>query len=119
MNKATTVDNPLGIERVGRLLARYAIPSIIALIINSLYNMVDQIFIGQGVGFWETGQRTLSPRLRRSRLRSPRFLVTDLQLFLVSALERERVRKQRKDLGHQSFMEVSLALSGPLSLLLS
>ena len=52
MNKATSVENPLGIERVGRLLARYAIPSIIALIINSLYNMVDQIFIGQGVGFW-------------------------------------------------------------------
>ena len=51
MNKATTVENPLGYERVGRLLARYAIPSIIALIINSLYNMVDQIFIGQGVGF--------------------------------------------------------------------
>lgn len=46
MNKATTVENPLGYERVGRLLARYAIPSIIALIINSLYNMVDQIFIG-------------------------------------------------------------------------
>ena len=55
MNKATTVENPLGIERVGRLLARYAIPSIIALIINSLYNMVDQIFIGQGVGFLGNG----------------------------------------------------------------
>ncbi len=55
MNKAATVENPLGIERVGRLLARYAIPSIIALIINSLYNMVDQIFIGQGVGFLGNG----------------------------------------------------------------
>jgi len=55
MNKATTVENPLGYERVGRLLARYAIPSIIALIINSLYNMVDQIFIGQGVGFLGNG----------------------------------------------------------------
>ena len=41
MNKATTVENPLGYERVWRLLARYAIPSIIALIINSLYNTVD------------------------------------------------------------------------------
>ena len=55
MNKATTVENPLGYERVGRLLARYAIPSIIALIINSLYNMVDQIFIGQGVVFLGNG----------------------------------------------------------------
>ena len=33
----------------------YAIPSIISLIINSLYNMVDQIFIGQGVGFLGNG----------------------------------------------------------------
>ena len=56
MNKATTVENPLGYERVGRLLARYAIPSIIALIINSLYNMVDQIFIGQGVIFLGGGR---------------------------------------------------------------
>lgn len=55
MNKVTTVENPLGYERVGRLLARYAIPSIIALIINSLYNMVDQIFIGQGVGMLGNG----------------------------------------------------------------
>lgn len=55
MDKVSTVENPLGSERVGKLLARYAIPSIISLIINSLYNMVDQIFIGQGVGFLGNG----------------------------------------------------------------
>lgn len=54
MNNVQTA-NPLGHERVGKLLARYAIPSIISLIINSLYNMVDQIFIGQGVGFLGNG----------------------------------------------------------------
>lgn len=47
--------NPLGQERIGKLLVRYAVPSIISLIINSLYNMVDQIFIGQGVGFLGNG----------------------------------------------------------------
>ena len=55
MDKVSTMENPLGHERVGKLLARYAIPSIISLIINSLYNMVDQIFIGQGVGFLGNG----------------------------------------------------------------
>lgn len=45
-----TKENPLGTERVGRLLRSYAIPGIISIVINSLYNMVDQIFIGQGVG---------------------------------------------------------------------
>ena len=55
MNQTTTAANPLGYERIGKLLRSYAIPSIISLTINSLYNMVDQIFIGQGVGFLGNG----------------------------------------------------------------
>ncbi|MBR1779780.1 MAG: MATE family efflux transporter [Oscillospiraceae bacterium] len=43
--------NPLGYERIGKLLRGFAIPSIIALLVSSLYNVVDQVFIGQGVGF--------------------------------------------------------------------
>lgn len=40
----------LGTESIGRLLMQYAIPAIIAMTASSLYNMVDSIFIGQGVG---------------------------------------------------------------------
>ena len=40
----------LGILPVGKLLMQYAIPAIIAMTASSLYNMVDSIFIGQGVG---------------------------------------------------------------------
>ena len=40
----------LGTERVSKLLMQYAIPAIIAMTASSLYNMVDSIFIGQGVG---------------------------------------------------------------------
>lgn len=40
----------LGTKPVGKLLAQYAIPAIIAMTAASLYNMVDSIFIGQGVG---------------------------------------------------------------------
>ena len=43
--------NPLVTERVGKLLLQYAIPCIISLLIGSLYNIVDQIFIGHGVGY--------------------------------------------------------------------
>lgn len=46
-NKATL---ELGTKPVGRLLMQYAIPSIIAMTASSLYNMVDSIFIGKGVG---------------------------------------------------------------------
>ncbi len=51
MNSDKTQINPLGTENTGRLAARYAIPSVISLVVNSLYNMVDQVFIGQGVGY--------------------------------------------------------------------
>lgn len=42
--------NPLAAERVGRLIAKFAVPAIISMLVSSLYNIVDQIFIGQGVG---------------------------------------------------------------------
>ena len=40
----------LGTEKIGTLLRQYAVPAIIAMTASSLYNMVDSIFIGQGVG---------------------------------------------------------------------
>ncbi|MCR5069609.1 MAG: MATE family efflux transporter [Prevotella sp.] len=40
----------LGTKPVGRLLLQYALPAIVAMVASSLYNMVDSIFIGQGVG---------------------------------------------------------------------
>ncbi len=47
----TEQGNPLGYEKLPVLLKSYAIPSIIAMLVSSLYNIVDQIFIGQGVGY--------------------------------------------------------------------
>ena len=44
------IENPLGTKPLGGLLVSLAIPSIIANVVNALYNVVDQIFIGQGVG---------------------------------------------------------------------
>ena len=43
-------ENPLATERTGKLIAKFAIPAIISMLVSSLYNIVDQIFIGQGVG---------------------------------------------------------------------
>lgn len=39
-----------GTENIGKLLMQYAVPAIIAMTASSLYNMVDSIFIGHGVG---------------------------------------------------------------------
>ena len=49
--KQNTADNPLGYKSIPSLLRGFAIPSIIAMLVSSLYNIVDQIFIGQGVGY--------------------------------------------------------------------
>ena len=43
-------ENPLGCEPINHLMARFAIPSIIAMLVSALYNMVDQFFIGHSVG---------------------------------------------------------------------
>ncbi len=42
--------NPLGTEPVGKLMLRFAVPSIIAMLVGALYNIVDQLFIGHAVG---------------------------------------------------------------------
>lgn len=55
MQKSEVLQNPLAVDSVWKLLGKYAIPCVISLLVNSLYNMVDQIFIGQGVGYLGNG----------------------------------------------------------------
>ena len=52
--------NPLGVAPIGRLLPKFAIPSVIAFLVTSLYNIVDQIFIGQGVGYLGNAATTVA-----------------------------------------------------------
>ncbi len=55
MDTTVTKINPLGTERIGKLVLTFAVPSIISMVVNALYNIVDQIFIGQGVGYLGNG----------------------------------------------------------------
>ena len=48
--KEKEVENPLGVEPVGGLIRKFAVPAIISMLVSAMYNIVDQIFIGQGVG---------------------------------------------------------------------
>lgn len=43
-------NNPLGTAPVLKLMIKFAVPSIIGMLVSALYNIVDQFFIGQGVG---------------------------------------------------------------------
>ena len=49
-NNTQVMKNPLGTAPVGALLRKFAIPSIIAMMVGALYNIVDQFFIGQSIG---------------------------------------------------------------------
>jgi putative MATE family efflux protein len=52
MEEGTLVkENILGTEKVAKLLFKFGVPGAVAMVVNSLYNIVDQIFIGQGVGY--------------------------------------------------------------------
>ncbi len=48
-------ENILGTEKISKLMLKFSIPCIISLLVNSLYNIVDQIFIGWGVGYLGNG----------------------------------------------------------------
>lgn len=45
----------LGKEKIGKLLVAFSVPCIISLVVNAIYNMVDQIFIGWGVDYLANG----------------------------------------------------------------
>lgn len=42
-------------QPVGKLILKFAIPCVISLVVNALYNIVDQIFIGWGIGYLGNG----------------------------------------------------------------
>lgn len=52
--------NPLGYKPIGGLLLSFSVPSIISCLVNSVYNIVDQIFIGQGVGYLGNAATTVA-----------------------------------------------------------
>lgn len=62
MNQTTTTvkGNPLGYEPVRKLLGKFALPAVISMLVNALYNIVDQIFIGQGVGYLGNAATTVA-----------------------------------------------------------
>ena len=53
--KAGTMESRFATEDVRKLIMQFATPAVVAAVVNSLYNIVDQIFIGNGVGYLGNG----------------------------------------------------------------
>ncbi len=52
--------NPLGYLPISKLLLRFSVPAIVQMLVMSIYNIVDQIFIGQGVGYLGNAATTVT-----------------------------------------------------------
>ena len=99
MNDTQATANPLGYEKIGKLLTSYAVPSTIALIINSLYNMVDQIFIGQGVGFLGNGATNIIAPIATITIAIATLFGDGLAAFFSLSLGKGEGEKAAKGLG--------------------
>ncbi|MFV0395670.1 MAG: MATE family efflux transporter [Coprobacillaceae bacterium] len=55
MEKIRNVNHYLGEEKIGKLMLKFSIPCIMSLLVSALYNIVDQIFIGHGIGYLGNG----------------------------------------------------------------
>ncbi len=53
-------DMMLGTEGIGKLLVKMSVPAIVGMLVNALYNLVDTIFIGRGVGTLGIGGLTVA-----------------------------------------------------------
>ncbi len=59
MNGTKDANRFLAEQPIGRLMVRYAVPCIISMLVSSLYNMVDQIYIGRGINTTANGATTV------------------------------------------------------------
>ena len=50
MQNPATITNILGTDKIGKLIWKYSLPAIVGTVVMALYNIIDRIFIGQGVG---------------------------------------------------------------------
>ena len=79
-----TENKYLGKEKISKLLLKFSIPCILALLITSLYNIVDQIFIGHGTaeGLGAIGNAATSIVFLLLSLRSPFLVCLAMALLL-------------------------------------
>jgi Na+-driven multidrug efflux pump len=54
-NMTESSNNYLADEKIGKLILKFSIPCILSMLVSSLYNIVDQVFIGRGIGYLANG----------------------------------------------------------------
>ena len=98
--------NPLGYQPIGHLLMRFAIPSVVSMLVNALYNIVDQIFIGTGVGYLGNTATTVSFPLQTIILALGTMIGAGASAYAAIKLGEKREQEAEHTLGNAFFMLV-------------
>lgn len=103
------MENILGTEKINKLMIKFSIPCIISLLVNSLYNIIDQIFIGWGVGFLGNGATNVVFPITMTTLAFSLMLGDGAGAFL--SLKLGEKKKEEAGLGVGNAITLSIIMS--------
>ncbi len=103
-------NNPLGYEKIKTLLFQFAVPSVVSMLVNSLYNIVDQIFIGQGVGYLGNAATTVAFPITTIALAISMLIGAGASAFASIKLGEKKYDVAEKTLGNMFMLSVIIGL---------
>ena len=106
MEKEPQFENPLGTQPINRLIWKFAIPGIITQLVNALHNIVDQVFIGWGIGDFGVASTSIL------------FPITSIITALSALIGLGAVSRFSILLGKKQYQEASDIFGNAISLLL-
>ena len=103
-------ENILGTEKIGKLIRKFSIPCIISMLVNSLYNIVDQIFIGWGVGYLGNGATNIVFPLTMIALAFALMLGDGASAYLSLKLGEKKKEEAAKGVGNGIMLAVIISI---------
>lgn len=97
-------------QPIGKLMLKFTIPSITALLVSSLYNIVDQIFIGHGVGYLGNGATNVVYPLTVIALAIALFIGDGCAAYLSICQGRKDTQNAQKSVGNAASLVVLCSL---------
>ena len=106
-------ENILGTEKVIKLIRKFSVPCIISMVVNALYNIVDQIFIGQGVGYLGNGATNIIFPLTVVAMSFALMIGDGTSAFLSLKLGEKKEKEAAKGVGNGILVSCIVAILRP------
>ena len=103
-------ENPLGREPIGELLLKFALPAIASMLVNAIYNIVDQIFIGRGIGYLGNAATTIAFPIVTILLAVSTLIGAGGSAFASIKLGERQEREAERVLGNSFVMSVAIGV---------